>query len=208
MGFRVVIPSNFNYFFIFYQCGLQVSLKATVTACLPLSELARPSTRRTEEQTLVTSLSIQNSNPFRFMLVHPQQVTEDDNSPPTNTAAHMNLDHFNVIVVGQAGIGKSSLIKLLLDTSHLSKNTTPPQLACLAEFANFAATCPTNSPSSIIAQLATLQNDRDLLLTLIDTPGLLYHDSNELEAGLHLVLRQIIDSFATSDQHPLVSSIT
>jgi septin family protein len=147
------------------------------------------------------------------MLVQPQQTKDDDNdlqtkpvhmnNPPTSTETAPNESTpitFNVLVVGQAGIGKTGLIKLLLETSHLSPATSLPQLALLAEFANFAATCPTNSPSSILAELPATPHRPEIVLKLIDTPGLLYHDSHELEAGLHLVLRQIADSFEASNR--------
>jgi len=147
------------------------------------------------------------------MLVQPQQTKDDDNdlktkpalmnNPPTSSETALDESTpitFNVLVVGQAGIGKTGLIKLLLDTSHLSPATSLPQLARLAEFANFAATCPTNSPSSILAELPATPHRSEIILKLIDTPGLLYHDSHELEAGLHLVLRQIADSFEASNR--------
>lgn len=135
------------------------------------------------------------------MLVHPQQAKDNDNNPQTmniQSTQPTNQFTFNVVVVGQAGIGKSSLIKLLLDTCHLSTHTSLPQLARLAEFANFAATCPTNSPSSVIAELPLTPNRPQIALKLIDTPGLLYHDTHELEAGLQLVLRQISEAFDSS----------
>lgn len=150
------------------------------------------------------------------MLVYSNQPTKDnENKPPrqSNPATAMNTltrtgspptgdapppsTAFNVLVAGQAGIGKTGLIKLILDTSHLSSHSLP-QLARLADFANFAATCPTNSPSSVLADLPATPNRPDIVLKLIDTPGLLYHDSHELEAGLHLVLRQILESFEAS----------
>jgi septin family protein len=142
------------------------------------------------------------------MLVQPQQTKDDDNDPKTHmnnppTSVEFSPSQstpitFNVLVVGQAGIGKTGLIKLLLDTSNLSSATSLPQLARLAEFANFAATCPTNSPSSILAELPATPHRPEIVLKLIDTPGLLYHDPHELEAGLHLVLRQIAESFEAS----------
>jgi len=154
------------------------------------------------------------------MLVQPQRTKDDDNELQTPSAHTMNNNPptsiqsppleeqgpvtFNVLLVGQAGIGKTGLIKLLLDTSHLSPSTSLPQLARLAEFANFAATCPTNSPSSVLAELPATSNRPEIILKLIDTPGLLYHDSHELEAGLNLVLRQIADAFETSS-HTVVA---
>jgi len=143
------------------------------------------------------------------MLVQPQLTKDDDNEPvpmnlrptPTETAPEEHTPvTFNVLLVGQAGVGKSGLIKLLLDTSPLSPATSLPQLARLAEFANFAATCPTNSPSPILAELPATPHRPEILLKLIDTPGLLYHDSHELEAGLQLVLRQIAESFEASNR--------
>lgn len=157
------------------------------------------------------------------MLVYSNQPTKDNENKPrqSNPAIAMNTltssgspptgdapptttsTAFNVLVAGQAGIGKTGLIKLILDTSHLSLHSNSlPQLARLADFANFAATCPTNSPSSVLADLPATPNRPDIVLKLIDTPGLLYHDSHELEAGLHLVLRQILDSFEASNSLP------
>lgn len=146
-----------------------------------------------------------------FQLGAPSSPVSPAVSPlsvPNPLSTSHPLPVFNVLVVGQAGVGKTGLIKLLIDTSQLAStsNTTTSsnsnglvaRLARLAEFANYAATCPTTSLAYATADLPSTNLRPQIVLNLIDTPGLLFHDPQELEKGVNLALRQITDSFNAS----------
>lgn len=123
--------------------------------------------------------------------------------PPTSAPAPRQPRVFNLIIAGQARTGKTALLKLLLDTSLLATTMSQPRIAGLAEFAYYAATCPTVNLSFATAELPRTAQRPEVILNLIDTPGLQFHDPQELEKGVNLLLRQITDSFAASLSAPV-----
>lgn len=155
-----------------------------------------------ETQQLVTDDDSKQNTSQIFM--SPQQPT--DNPTPV-IASSASASHqppvFNILVAGQPRIGKTGLLKLLLDTSSLSSTTSLPRIACLAEFASYAGTCPTTSISCATADLPASDHQPEFVLNMIDTPGLLFHDPQELEKGVNLLLRQITDSFDASQAVPV-----
>jgi GTPase SAR1 family protein len=167
------------------------------------------------------------------MLAQARQGDDDDNEDQANIPKMIDptaslqgtpgpgsvVSVFNVIVVGQAGVGKTGFIKLLIDTSILSSDADMdadpdthtdtdialPRLARLAEFANYTATCPTTSLSCATADLAATNQRPRITLNLFDTPGLQFHDPQELERGVNLALRQITDAFGASQSQPALT---
>ncbi|GAB1520768.1 hypothetical protein RhiTH_003856 [Rhizoctonia solani] len=73
---------------------------------------------------------------------------------------------FNLMVAGPRGVGKSSLLRLLIETSELS---VPLEVLPIR---------PTRDISTFTAEVS---NSDRLVLTVIDTPGLDYSDGSELE---------------------------
>jgi septin family protein len=134
----------------------------------------------------------------------PQQPTD---APAPAIASSTLASHqppvFNILVAGQSRIGKTGLIRLLLDTSCLSSTSSLPRIACLAEFASYAGACPTTAISCATADIPAMDQRPEFVLNMVDTPGLLFHDPQELEKGVNLLLRQITDSFDASQAVPV-----
>lgn len=77
---------------------------------------------------------------------------------------------YTIIAVGQRCVGKSSLLRLLLDTLPLSPHATHDQLRSVANFVS--------SPNSFCeCHLEVLWHNERLLLHLIDTPPLTGDDT-------------------------------
>lgn len=78
---------------------------------------------------------------------------------------------YTIIAVGQRCVGKSSLLRLLIDTLPLSPHATHDQLRSVANFVS-------SSPNSFCeCHLEVLWHNERLLLHLIDTPPLTGDDS-------------------------------
>jgi septin family protein len=86
---------------------------------------------------------------------------------------------FNVIVVGAQGTGKTSLLRLFLDTCEISPNASSEQRASVDRFMSGAGG-RTKALRTACVEIAEGRYDR-VLLTLIDTPGLDFTSGRELE---------------------------
>jgi hypothetical protein len=137
------------------------------------------------------------SEPIRSLNTPPTGPEQAPVSPPSALSASAP-PLFNILLVGQVGIGKTGLIKLLIDTCLLSPSISHPTLARLAEFANNASTCPTTASASVSLDLPATSQCPEIRLNLIDTPGLLVHDPQELEKGIDSILQHITDAFHSS----------
>ncbi|KAG6831925.1 hypothetical protein H0H92_006526 [Tricholoma furcatifolium] len=86
---------------------------------------------------------------------------------------------FNLMVVGSKGTGKTSLLRLLLDTADISPTATIDQQTALDRFLRG----PTKSTKSIeTACIETCESRFDrVLLSVIDTPGLDFAAGKELK---------------------------
>jgi septin family protein len=82
------------------------------------------------------------------------------------------------MVVGPRGTGKTSLIKLFLDTSDCSSSTTLEQKASVAAFLSKSRSS-TRAIQKASIEITEARYDR-ILLTLIDTPGLRFGEGEEL----------------------------
>ncbi|OSX59911.1 hypothetical protein POSPLADRAFT_1172164 [Postia placenta MAD-698-R-SB12] len=85
---------------------------------------------------------------------------------------------FNVMVVGAQGTGKTSLLRLLLDTADISPTATADQKAAVERFLR-GAPRRTDSIQSACVEICESRYDR-ILLSVIDTPGLDFQESHEL----------------------------
>ncbi|KZT09111.1 uncharacterized protein LAESUDRAFT_756755 [Laetiporus sulphureus 93-53] len=85
---------------------------------------------------------------------------------------------FNVMVVGAQGTGKTSLLRLLLDTADVSPTATPEQKASMDRFLN-GRPKRTESIQTTCVEICESRYDR-ILLSVIDTPGLDFHEGHEL----------------------------
>lgn len=96
-------------------------------------------------------------------------------------------------VVGGRGTGKTSLLRLLLDTSEISSNASEEQRASLQHFLQ----CDLRQTQSINTACVEISESRydKVLLTVIDTPGLDFSEGKELS-----VERQVTSIIKYIDQ--------
>ncbi|KAH7922949.1 hypothetical protein BV22DRAFT_1069573 [Leucogyrophana mollusca] len=85
---------------------------------------------------------------------------------------------FNVMVVGGRGTGKTSLLRLLLETADISPTATQDQRVALDKFLG-GGLKRTQSINTACVEICESRYDR-VLLTVIDTPGLDFSEGREL----------------------------
>lgn len=85
---------------------------------------------------------------------------------------------FNLMVVGARGTGKTSFLRLLLETADISPNATEDQRVGLDRFLN-GSLKHTQQINTACVEICESRYDR-VLLTVIDTPGLDFSDGHEL----------------------------
>jgi septin family protein len=83
------------------------------------------------------------------------------------------------MVAGARGTGKTSLLKLFIDTSEISSTATPEQKLSVETFVSKSRKS-TRSLQTACVEIVESRFDR-VLLTLIDTPGLNYAEGQELD---------------------------
>jgi hypothetical protein len=98
--------------------------------------------------------------------------------------------------VGGLGTGKTSLLRLLLDTADISPTATPDQLSAVD---NFLRGSPerTQEIKTACVEICESRYDR-VLLTVVDTPGLDFHQSRELnlEWQVSSILKYVDQQYA------------
>ncbi|KAF8578550.1 hypothetical protein K439DRAFT_1638699 [Ramaria rubella] len=111
---------------------------------------------------------------------------------------------FNVMVAGAKQTGKSSLLRLILDTSTISPINTPEQLTSLSTF-HSSSVRPTTSINSACVEILqgaitnrTPGPEDRINLTCIDTPGLDFSEGKEfaLDRAVSSVVRYVDQQFA------------
>jgi hypothetical protein len=105
---------------------------------------------------------------------------------------------YTVMVAGQRS-GKTSFLRLLLDTSEISSTATKDQLASVAKFVQGCS----GHTSHIRTASINIDHDIDqnstpqvLTLTLVDTPSLTFEDEASTERAIHEILRHVESRFA------------
>lgn len=107
---------------------------------------------------------------------------------------------YTLMVAGRR-TGKTSFLRLLLDTSHVFPTVTKEQLAPVAKFVYGCGghTSHVRSVSVDVDLVATEQEDQHpLTLTLIDTPSLDFDDEAASQRTLLEILRHVDARFAES----------
>ncbi len=82
------------------------------------------------------------------------------------------------MVAGPRSTGKTSMLKLFLDTSEISSTATPEQKLSVETFMSTSRKSA-RSLQTVCVEIAETRFDR-ILLTLIDTPGLSFAEGQEL----------------------------
>ncbi|TBU22288.1 hypothetical protein BD311DRAFT_811636 [Dichomitus squalens] len=90
-----------------------------------------------------------------------------------------NPTTFNVMVAGAQGVGKTSLLRLLLDTADISPTPTADQKAAVERFLR-GPSKGTETIQSACIEICESKYNR-LLLSVIDTPGLDFWEGHELK---------------------------
>ncbi|KAL4251229.1 TRAFAC class TrmE-Era-EngA-EngB-Septin-like GTPase superfamily protein [Abortiporus biennis] len=90
-----------------------------------------------------------------------------------------NPTTFNIMVVGAQGTGKTSLLRLLLNTADISPTATADQKAKIERFSR-GSPKRTETIQTASVEICESKYDR-LLLTVIDTPGLDFQSGHELK---------------------------
>ncbi|KIP06208.1 hypothetical protein PHLGIDRAFT_24698 [Phlebiopsis gigantea 11061_1 CR5-6] len=101
---------------------------------------------------------------------------------------------FNVMVVGARGLGKTSLLRLLLETAEVSPTAPPEQRIALEHFLR-GAPRPTREIHTTRIEICESRFDR-LLLSVTDTPGLDFGDELTLERQVSSIVKHMESQFA------------
>ncbi|XP_006462579.1 hypothetical protein AGABI2DRAFT_152018 [Agaricus bisporus var. bisporus H97] len=103
---------------------------------------------------------------------------------------------FNIMVAGSKGTGKSSLLRLLLETADISPTATKEQRVALDKILD-DLTKPTNTIQRASIEISESRFDR-ILLSVIDTPGLEFQEGRELklERQVNAILRHVDAQYA------------
>ncbi|KAH7906014.1 Septin-domain-containing protein [Hygrophoropsis aurantiaca] len=119
---------------------------------------------------------------------HPPSAFDQwrSSTATTGTAASSRRSHrkhrappsFNVMVVGGRGTGKTSLLRLLLETADISPSATPDQRTAVQTFLG-AGLRRTDGIKTACVEICESRYER-VLLTVIDTPGLDFAEGREL----------------------------
>jgi len=86
---------------------------------------------------------------------------------------------FNIMVVGSQSTGKTSLLRLLLETADISPTATVDQRTAMEKFLRQTLK-RTQSIQTACVEICESRYDR-VLLSVVDTPGLDFHESRALK---------------------------
>ncbi|KAK1232049.1 hypothetical protein PQX77_004808 [Marasmius sp. AFHP31] len=103
---------------------------------------------------------------------------------------------FNVMVVGGLGTGKTSLLRLILETADLSPSATVDQKVAVERFLR-GSPKTTQSIQTASIEICESRFDR-VLLSVVDTPGLDYAEGRELrlERQVSSIMRYVDAQYA------------
>ncbi|OBZ71217.1 Septin spn6 [Grifola frondosa] len=111
---------------------------------------------------------------------------------------------YTLMVAGRR-TGKTSFLRLLLDTSNVAPTVTRDQLASVAKFVQGCSGHTTHVRTvDVDVDLAPDHSDKQhlLTLTLIDTPSLEYEDDTSSQRTVSEILRHVDTRFAESVDDP------
>ncbi|KAI6166611.1 hypothetical protein EDD17DRAFT_1752782 [Pisolithus thermaeus] len=161
--------------------------------------------------TSISSLYMSSSNhPHSVSFEHWRSSTPASTNAPTTRRVHRknrNPPAFNLMVVGGRGTGKTSLLRLLLDTSEISSSASGEQRASLQHFLQ-GDLKQTQSINTACVEISESRYDK-VLLTVIDTPGLDFSEGKELsvERQVTSIIKYIDQQYADTMIEVRVSSL-
>ncbi|KAF8324756.1 Septin-domain-containing protein [Cantharellus anzutake] len=98
------------------------------------------------------------------------------------------VPNFNIMIVGTVGSGKTSLMRLLLGTSNISKGATPEQRAKVEQILQNPSLSHDSAVNSASVEIE--EGAERLILTLLDTPGF-HHNELDLERAITTLVRMV-----------------
>ncbi|KAJ4482083.1 septin family protein [Lentinula aciculospora] len=143
---------------------------------IPFHKPFRPSGSG-EGLTSISSLYMSNAT-ANFTNGNTQHTPRTASSKYSQRRAR-NPPTFNLMVVGGQGTGKTSLLRLLLETADLSPTATVDQRAALDRFLS-GSPKPTQAIHTACVEICESRYDR-VLFSVIDSPGLDFLEGRELK---------------------------
>ncbi|KAI0755019.1 hypothetical protein C8Q80DRAFT_1216785 [Daedaleopsis nitida] len=127
------------------------------------------------------STDVANPVPFHKPWSSPGKATDSPTGPPIASlyASHPPSAFETRKVAGAQGTGKTSLLRLILETADISPTATTDQKAAMARFLRGVAK-RTETIQTACVEICESKYDR-LLLSVIDTPGLDFQEGHELK---------------------------
>ncbi|KAG6377157.1 septin family protein [Boletus reticuloceps] len=183
-----------------YQGAVKSSLHSFDHAPIPFHKPFRQSDQSSETP---------NGKPSKisslYMSPHPPSAFETWRSPSSAGTTTRRTQRrgrtppaFNLMVVGAHGTGKTSLLRLLLDTADLSPAATGDQRAVLDRFLK-GGLKHTQTINTACIEICESRYDR-IHLTVIDTPGLDFSPGKELsvERQVTNIIKYIDEQYAAT----------
>lgn len=149
-----------------------------------ISSKSAPNARDTVRST-GTIASLYMSPPGHPPSAFGTRTQERSGTPHSSRTRHSHSQRkrvaptFNLMVAGKQGTGKSSLLRLLVDTADISPSATAEQRAAMDRFLR-DSTKRTDRIDTACVEICESRFDR-ILLSVIDTPGLDFQDGHELK---------------------------
>ncbi|KAG6820720.1 hypothetical protein H0H93_012773 [Arthromyces matolae] len=143
-----------------------------------------------------------DGNPISSLYISSPPSAFDNKRPNVATVGRYSQRRaripptFNLMVVGGKGTGKTSLLRLLLDTADISPSATIDQKTALERFLR-DSTKSTQSIDTVCIEIAESRFDR-VLLSVIDTPGLDFAEGRalKLERQVNNVIKYVDAQYA------------
>lgn len=140
------------------------------------------------------------------LAVDSSELTADNSDRRQIRPMHADPRGYTLMVAGQR-TGKTSFLRLLLDTSDISPSASKDQLASVAKFVQGCSGHTSHIRSlSVNIDLPLDPNPLALALTLIDTPSLDFADEHAAERTIQEIIRQVDARFADAIDDVSVSS--
>ncbi|KAL5519795.1 hypothetical protein ACEPAG_1455 [Sanghuangporus baumii] len=146
---------------------------------------SRPAPGREEVRSTGTIASLYMSKPAYPPSAFGTKPSERASTPHSTRTRHSHSQRkrvaptFNLMVAGAQGTGKSSLLRLLVDTADISPSATAEQRAAMDRFIR-SSMKRTEHIDTACVEICESRFDR-ILLSVIDTPGLDFQEGHELK---------------------------